>query len=69
VVEVRGAGLSGTYACGLRLADGRRVAAGMVDVNNGDGDWAHTVGVAVDQIRDASLATPSGITLATATLS
>jgi hypothetical protein len=69
LVDVRGAGLSGTYACDLRLVGGDRVRVGTIDVQNGTGYWAHTVRAAIDQMREVTLATTAGITVATATLS
>jgi hypothetical protein len=68
-VDVRDPGLSGIYACGLRLVDGRSVRAGTVDVHDGTGDWAHTVSVAVDLVRGATLTNAAGTTVATATFS
>ena len=42
---------------------------GQFEVHDGVGEWAHTVGVDVNQIKTAKLVTPSGLTLATAKVS
>lgn len=68
-MDVQGASLSGTYTCELQLADGTTVPAGLVAVYNGAGDWAHTVGVQVNQLRHATLVSSAGVTVASATFS
>jgi hypothetical protein len=66
-IDVRGNALNGVYTCMLQLADGSTVPAGLVTVYNGTGDWAHTVKVQASQLRRASLVSPTGITVASAT--
>ena len=68
-MDVKGSSLTGTYTCELHLADGATVPAGLVVVYNGTGDWAHTVRVQADQVRQATLVTAAGVTVASATLS
>jgi hypothetical protein len=66
-IDVRGNALNGVYTCMLQLVDGATVPAGLVTVYNGTGDWAHTVKVQASQLRRATLVTPTGVTVATAT--
>jgi hypothetical protein len=68
-IDVRGHALNGVYTCMLQLADGTAVAAGLVAVYNGSGDWAHTVKIQASQLRGATLVTPTGVTVASATFS
>jgi hypothetical protein len=62
-------GLDGTYTCELQLAHGATVAAGVVTVYNGTGDWAHTVTVPGIQLQRATLVSSRGLTVATAIFS
>jgi hypothetical protein len=66
-IDVRGNALNGVYTCMLQLADGTTVPAGLVTVYNGIGDWAHTVKVHASQLRRATLVSPTGVTVASAT--
>jgi hypothetical protein len=68
-MNVDASGASGTFTCELQLANGSTVPVGQFDVHDGVGEWAHTVGVDVGQVKVARLVTPSGLTLATATVS
>ena len=68
-MDVRDSGLTGGYVCQLHLTNGTTTPAGMVTVYNGTGDWAHTVQVDAGQVRQATLVTPSGDTVANATFS
>jgi hypothetical protein len=68
-MNVDASGANGTYTCELEMANGSTVPLGQFDVHDGIGEWAHTVGVDVDQIKAAKLVSPSGVTLATAKLS
>jgi len=68
-MNVDASGASGTLTCELQLANGGTVPVGQFDVHDGVGEWAHTVGVDVGQVKAAKLVTPSGLTLATATVS
>ena len=68
-MDVQGTAPTGVYTCDLHLVNGMTVPAGVVVVYNGRGDWAHTVGFPVSQLRDATLVSPSGTTVATATFS
>jgi hypothetical protein len=68
-MDVQGHFPSGVYTCVLHLADGTTVPAGVVAVYNGTGDWAHTVGVDVSQVRQATLVDSSGVTVASAAFS
>ena len=68
-MNVDASGANGTYTCELQLANGTTVPVGQFEVHDGVGEWAHTVGVDVNQIRTAKLVTPSGLTLATAKVS
>jgi hypothetical protein len=66
-MDVRHSGLTGGYVCELHLTNGTTTPAGMVTVYNGTGDWAHTVPVEAGQVRQATLVTPAGIPVASAT--
>ena len=66
-MDVRDSGLTGGYVCELHLTNGTTTPAGMVTVYNGTGDWAHTVRVEAGQVRQATLVTPSGVAVASAT--
>jgi hypothetical protein len=68
-IDVQNPALNGAYACELHLVDGTTVPAGLVVVYDGTGDWAHTVKVQVNQLRQATLVTPTGVTVASATFS
>jgi hypothetical protein len=68
-IDVDATGLNGMYTCELHLADGTTVPAGLVAVYQGTGDWAHTVKVQAGQIRQATLVTSTGLTVASATFS
>jgi hypothetical protein len=68
-MDVRDSGLTGGYVCELHLTNGTTTPAGMVTVYNGAGDWAHTVGVQAAQVRQATLVTPTGVAVASATFS
>lgn len=68
-MNVDASGANGTYTCELQLANGTTVPVGQFEVHDGVGEWAHTVGVDVNQIKTAKLVTPSGLTLATAKVS
>lgn len=68
-MDVQASRLSGLYACHLQLADGTTVTAGAVTVYHGAGDWAHTVKVSANQIREATLVAPDGAIMARATFS
>jgi hypothetical protein len=68
-MNVDASGANGTYSCELGLANGTTVPLGHFGVQDGIGEWAHTVVVNVDQIKSAKLVTPSGVTLATARIS
>jgi len=68
-MDVRDSGLTGGYVCELHLTNGTTTPAGMVTVYNGTGDWAHTVPVEAGQVRQATLVTPAGIPVASATFS
>jgi hypothetical protein len=68
-MNVDASGANGTYTCELELANGSTVPVGQFDVHDGIGEWVHTVGVDVNRIKAAKLVTPSGLTLATATIS
>jgi hypothetical protein len=68
-MNVDASGANGTYTCELQLANGSTVPVGQFEVHDGVGEWAHTVGVDVSQIKVAKLVTPSGLTLATAKVS
>jgi hypothetical protein len=68
-MNVDASGASGTFTCELQLANGSTVPVGQLDVHDGVGEWAHTVGVDVGHVKAAKLVTPSGLTLATARVS
>jgi hypothetical protein len=68
-MNVDASGANGTYTCELQLANGSTVPVGQFEVHDGVGEWAHTVGVDVSQIKSAKLVTPSGLTLASAKVS
>jgi hypothetical protein len=68
-MDVRDSGLTGSYVCELRLANGTTTPAGLVTVYDGTGDWAHTVQVEAGEVRQATLVTPSGVAVASATFS
>jgi hypothetical protein len=68
-MDVRDSGLSGAYVCELHMTNGTTTAAGLVTVYDGTGDWAHTVRVEARQVRQATLVTPSGVAVASATFS
>jgi hypothetical protein len=68
-MNVDASGANGTYTCELELTNGSTVPVGQFDVHDGVGEWAHTVGVDVNRVKAAKLVTPSGLTLATATVS
>jgi hypothetical protein len=68
-MDVRDSGLTGSYICELHLTNGTTTPAGLVTVYNGTGDWAHTVRVEAGQVRQATLVTPSGVAVASATFS
>jgi hypothetical protein len=68
-MNVDASGANGSFTCELELANGSTVPIGQFDVHDGVGEWAHTVGVDVNRIKAAKLVTPSGLTLATATVS
>ncbi|HEX6475658.1 MAG TPA: hypothetical protein VF005_00165, partial [Acidimicrobiales bacterium] len=68
-MNVDASGANGTFTCELGLVNGSTVPVGQFDVHDGVGEWAHTVGVDVTRIKTAKLVTPSGLTLATATVS
>ena len=68
-MNVDASGANGTYTCELELANGTTIPLGQFEVHDGIGEWAHTVGVNVDQIRAAKLVTSSGQTMATARVS
>lgn len=68
-MDVDAANLAGAYTCELHLADGGIVPMGDVVVHNGKGDWAHIVTAQVSQLRQATLVSATGITVATATFS
>ena len=65
-MNVDASGTNGSVTCELQLANGATVPVGRFDVQDGIGEWAHTVSVDASQIRSAKLVTPSGLTLATA---
>jgi hypothetical protein len=66
-MDVHASGLNGMYTCELHLADGTTVPAGVVMVYDGTGDFAHTVSVPARAVQRATLLTPTGVTVATAT--
>jgi hypothetical protein len=68
-MNVDASGTNGPVTCELQLANGSTVPVGQFDVNDGVGEWAHTVSVNVSQVKAAKLITPSGLTLATARMS
>jgi hypothetical protein len=68
-MNVDASGANGTFTCELQLANGSMVPVGQFEVHDGVGEWAHTVGVDVNQIKSAKLVTPSGLTLASAKVS
>jgi hypothetical protein len=68
-MDVEAGNLAGAYTCELRLADGSIVPMGAVVLHNGRGNWAHVVTAQVSQLRQATLVSSTGITLATATFS
>ncbi len=68
-MDVRDSGLTGGYVCELHLTNGTTAPAGMVTVYNGTGDWAHTVQIEAGQVRQATLVTPTGVAVASATFS
>jgi hypothetical protein len=68
-MNVDTSGANGTFKCELELANGTTVPVGQFDVHDGIGEWAHTVGVDLNRVKAAKLITPSGLTLATATVS
>jgi hypothetical protein len=68
-MDVHAGGLNGMYTCELHLADGTTVPAGVVMVDDGTGEWAHTVTVQASQLQRATLVTSTGVTVASATFS
>ena len=68
-MNVDASGANGSYTCELELANGSTVPVGQFEVHDGIGEWAHTIGVDVNRIKAAKLVTPTGLTLATATIS
>lgn len=68
-MDVDAGNLAGAYTCELRLADGSIVPVGAVVLHNGKGDWAHSVTAQVSQLRQATLVSPTGLTVATAIFS
>jgi hypothetical protein len=68
-MNVDASGANGTYTCEVKLSNGISVPVGQFMVQDGVGEWAHTVSVDVKSIKAAELVGPSGATLATATVS
>ena len=68
-MDVDASGANGQITCELQLANGATVPVGQFAVNDGVGEWGHTIAVNVDQIKGARLVTPDGLTLATASVS
>jgi len=68
-MDVDAGNLAGAYSCELHLADGTIVPMGAVVLHNGKGAWAHIVAAQVSQLRQATLVSPTGSTVATATFS
>jgi hypothetical protein len=66
-MSFRASGVSGTIRCRIEMENGQTEAAGTFVIQNGVGDWARPIPVDVDRIRGATLVTPQGSALATAT--
>jgi hypothetical protein len=58
----------GSVRCKLHLTDGSVVAAGTVHLQDGRGQLSHTVSVDASRLRDATLYSPSGTALGSASL-
>jgi hypothetical protein len=58
---------NGTMTCELHLADGAVVAAGTVQLHDGNGQLAKSVQMDTGQVRGATLSDSSGAVVATAT--
>jgi hypothetical protein len=67
-MNVDGANAYGSVKCELHMSNGAVVAAGTVHLRNGKGFLSHTVNVDAGQLRDATLYSPSGAVLGSATL-
>jgi hypothetical protein len=65
-MNIRDPGTNGTIACQIQMDNGRTAAAGTFVVHNGVGQWARTVPVDPGRFRGATLVTPAGSALATA---
>jgi hypothetical protein len=68
-MDLDAGGANGVFTCELQMANGTTVPVGQFTVQNGVGEWAHTIAVNVDQIKGARVVTPDGLTLATAAVS
>jgi len=67
-LNVNGANAFGSVKCELHMSNGAVVAAGTVHLRNGNGFLSHTVRVDAGQLRNATLYSPSGAVLGSATL-
>jgi hypothetical protein len=60
---------TGTVKCELRMMDGSVVAAGTVDLHHGTGVLSKKIDVDTDRLQGATLYSPSGSVVASATFS
>ncbi|HLX87204.1 MAG TPA: hypothetical protein VKR22_01900 [Acidimicrobiales bacterium] len=66
-MSIRDGVMNGTVGCQIHLSNGHTAPTGIFVVNNGRGEWARTVSFDVGAFRNATLTSPQGATLATAT--
>jgi hypothetical protein len=67
-MSINAPGMNGPVRCQLELSNGRTTATGTFEVHNGVGEWARPVSVDLGNIRRATLMTPAGSALATASI-
>jgi hypothetical protein len=58
--------MNGAVRCQIEMDNGKTAATGTFEVHNGVGEWARPVSVDIDRVRGATLVTPAGSALATA---
>ena len=66
-MNVEGSGYAGGIACTLQVEDGSTVATGAFTLHSGQGEWSNTIHIDPSRLRGASLVTPSGAIVASAT--
>jgi hypothetical protein len=66
-MSIRAPGMNGSLRCQIEMDNGQKAATGSFEIHNGVGEWARPISADVSRIRGATLASPTGSALATAT--